>query len=124
MSTPPEGRADELPDGQGVMLLEVFWCGQGRSHPDDRLCGKRQDLEAGTIESDQVLVEQTVADLDELVRGELERGADSIIGIVADPVAVAREHQEQVERAPCILHSARYQVCTAEFPAHRAEGQA
>src|ERR1041385_2739413 len=84
-----ERRADDVLDGRWVVVLEVLLGGRRQ----------RQDLKPAAVEGDEVLVDQTVADQQVLVVGDLERVADPVVGVVADAVAVAGEDEEEVERA-------------------------
>jgi hypothetical protein len=88
-----------MPDGGWVLLLEVLECGQGRSRSQQRFGRKGQDLEAGTIEGDKVLLNETSASLQALLVGNLERGTDAMVCIIADAISVSCQHQEKVQRA-------------------------
>ena len=81
------------------MLLKVVWCEQGGPAGEDRLGRERQDLEASAVEGDEVFFDEAGAQLQVLVEGDFERGADSVVGVEADAVAVGGKHKEEVERA-------------------------
>jgi len=94
-----EGGPRELPDGSGVVLLEVARMEQWRGRRGDGMRREREHLEAGAVESDEILGDDPVAHVDVVVEVELEGGADSVLGVEADAVAVSGEDEEEVERA-------------------------
>jgi hypothetical protein len=54
--------------------------------------------EPGAVEGDEVLVDEAVANDEVVVQREFERGADPVVGVEADAVAIAGEDEEEVER--------------------------
>ena len=56
-------------------------------------------MEGGAVKRDEVFVDEAVAYLDVLVGAEPQGGADSVVGIEADAVAIASQHEEEVQRA-------------------------
>lgn len=79
------------------MFLKVLTLSQRRSLTDQWSWRKREDLEADAIESDEVLLDEAIADLDELIRRNLESSAYPILPVVADPISIASQYQEQVQ---------------------------
>jgi hypothetical protein len=55
--------------------------------------------EPAAVEGDEVHVDEVVAHDEIVVERELERGADPVVGVEADAVAVGGEDEEEVERA-------------------------
>jgi hypothetical protein len=55
--------------------------------------------ESAAVEGDEVHVDKAVADDEIVVERELEGGADPVVGVEADAVAIAGEDEGEVERA-------------------------
>lgn len=66
---------------------------------DDGVRRQGQDLEARAVEGDEVLFDESIAQLEEVVERQLEGGCDAVLAVVADAVAVGGEDDEEVERA-------------------------
>ncbi len=60
---------------------------------------QREDLKAGAVEGEEICVDERVPRRDVVVECDLQRCADAVVGVVADAVAVAGQHEEEVERA-------------------------
>jgi hypothetical protein len=58
-----ERGADELADGGGIAALEVVAGDQRGMGAHDGTWWQRQDLEAGTVEGDEILVDERVAQM-------------------------------------------------------------
>src|SRR5206468_2662623 len=91
-----QGSEDAGADDGGVVPPGVVRRG---ANEGDGVVWKRKDLEAGPVGGDQVTVDECVADVDENLEWNLEKGAQAIVVIEAEALAVAGEHEQEVEVA-------------------------
>ena len=81
----------------GSRLSQSSSGGQGRGGVEARFVGEREDLKAGAVEGDEVLVDERVAGAEVALQRDLQQRADRIVVIEAQAVAVGGEHQQHVE---------------------------
>ena len=61
-------------------------------------CGQIEHLEEGPIKSDQIFLDEGISGPDVIVHRKLEQGADGIIGVEGQAMAVRDQDEEKVQQ--------------------------
>src|SRR5882672_385432 len=91
-----EGGENRAADLGRVGSVEVLVVGR-RSGPRLWRRREREDLEAGPVVGDEVLLDQPIAGLDVGVEGQLQKRAQFVVVVETLAAPVAREDQQHVE---------------------------
>ena len=59
--------------------------------------GQCKDLEESAVKGDEVFLDKGISGFQVLVEGQLQEGADGIIGVKGDPIAIGCQDQKEVE---------------------------
>jgi hypothetical protein len=59
--------------------------------------GQREDLEASAVEGDEVLSDEAVSGFEVGLEIDADDGADAIVAVEADSLAIAGEDQKEIE---------------------------
>jgi hypothetical protein len=89
MSTSPQGLLDAVFNVPAVLFYQGIFYG---------LFGQIQNLKQVVVKSDEIFADQAVSGLNVLIKTDLEKTANRVVGVEGQAIAIRGQHKEEIQK--------------------------